>query len=185
MNHLALFSRQVRARTAENRLALEKLRPARTYGAIIGILRQELDSMVRVIYLLSVEDRTVRASLIDASVEGRIWYHHGTRRRITDREMVDLANSLHGWTRSVYRFGCAFIHLSSFHDYDHRNPLAQIPAEERAAILEHMRYYHGGPLADHPTFEELACLLPCVFEKVASNLAHYILDLEKDEDLNR
>jgi hypothetical protein len=36
---------------------------------------------------------------------------------MTDREMIVIAHELQGWTQSVYKFGCAFIHLSSLHDY--------------------------------------------------------------------
>ena len=57
MDSLGIFCRQVRARSAEHRLAVARLGSARTHGTIVGILRQELDSMVRVVYLLSVTDR--------------------------------------------------------------------------------------------------------------------------------
>lgn len=71
--------------------------------------------MVRVIYLLSIDDRAHRAELLSAAVCGRTW-QRASSGRITDREMVELADRLHGWDRSVYRFGCAFIHLSSYPD---------------------------------------------------------------------
>jgi hypothetical protein len=80
---------------------------------MVAVLRQELDSMIRVIYLLSQSDIAFRDELIQASVEGKQWVAKGTKHRVTDKEMVELANELHGWTESVYRFGCAFIHLSS------------------------------------------------------------------------
>lgn len=181
---LSVFCRQIRERSEENRTAVVQLRPARTYGAIVGILRQELDSLVRVIYVLAAASRARRASLVSDAVSGRRWKRESGKGIVTDGEMVDIADSLHGWTRSVYKFGCAFIHLSSFHDYNHRDPLAQIPASERAAILEHMRYYHGGPAAENPTFEELAFFLPSVFEKIASNLEHYVRELEAGRDLS-
>jgi len=180
---LAVFCRQIRDRSEEHRTAVAHLRPVRTYGAIVGILRQELDSMIRVIYLLATADRSRRTSLVKDAVSGRRWRKEGGRGVVTDAEMVNVADSLHGWTRSVYKFGCAFIHLSSFHDYNHRDPLAQIPVAERAAILEHMRFYHGGPATDTPTFDELALFFPSVFEKIASNLECYVRDLEAGEDL--
>ncbi len=135
--------------------------------------------MVRVIYLLTVADRAYRRELIAASLAGRPWTHKGKRRRVTDRDMVDLAQKLHGWTESVYRFGCAFIHLSGFHDYRQRDPLAQLAVEEREALLRHMRSYHGGPSSDRPTFQEIARYLPAVFMKVSANLECYLQHLEK------
>lgn len=61
--------------------------------------------MVRVVFLLAQKDRTFRNILISAAVSGRFWTQPGTEpgkeRRITDRDMIDLADRLHNWTRSV------------------------------------------------------------------------------------
>lgn len=97
--------------------------------------------------------------------------------------MVDLANKLQGWTESVYRFGCAFIHLSSFHDYQERDPMDMVSDDEKKVILKHMRYYHGGPTEPNPKFNDLALYLPQVFEKIASNLEIYVRDLESGKTL--
>jgi hypothetical protein len=96
MDSLAIFCRQVRARSAEHRLAVARLRSARTHGTIVGILRQELDSMVRVVYLLSVTDRRRREELVAASAAGRQWSRPDRGGRVTDLEMVELADSLNG-----------------------------------------------------------------------------------------
>ena len=181
-NHLEVFCRQVRQRSTENRKAVQRL--SGLHGQIVSILRQELDSMVRIIYLLSISDRKRRTELIEASVEGREWTHANSRKRITDREMVDLANELQHWTRSVYRFGCAFIHLSSFHDYRERDPMEMITEEERRAILDHMRYYHAGPVGDHPSFREMVPYLPAVLEKISGNLECCVKSLEENHVLD-
>lgn len=178
MNYLEMFCRQVRARSKQHRESIHLLYPAHISSQIGSILRQELDSMVRVIYLLSISDMAHREELIKASVERREWTAKGKRKRITDREMVNLANNLHGWTESVYRFGCAFIHLSGFHDYRERDPMDMISIDEKNAILKHMRYYHGGPPNPNPTFNDLFPYLPQVYEKIASNLECYVKDLE-------
>jgi hypothetical protein len=180
MTSLETFCRQVRARSTEHRAAIHLLHGRRLLSQVVAILRQELDSMVRVIFLLSVADKPYRQQLIDASVNGAKWTVKGKSACITDREMVELAQSLHGWTQSVYKFGCAFIHLSRFHDYEHRDPLLALAKDEKAAILKHMRADHGGPAVAHPTFEDLLPYLPAVFEKVASNLEHYVEKLEAE-----
>jgi hypothetical protein len=91
--------------------------------------------------------------------------------------MVNLANKLQGWTESVYRFGCAFIHLSNFHDYQQRNLMELITEEEKNAIVNHLRYYHGGPLTSNSSFDDLIPYLPNVFDKIASNLECYVKEL--------
>ncbi len=151
---------------------------------MVSILRQELDSMIRVMYLLSIPDLKYRAELMHASIEGKKWTQKGTRKRITDRDMVAFANKLQGWAESVYRFGCDFIHLSNFHDYRNRDPMESISQNEKKSILKHMRYYHGGPLCSNPTFADLIPYLPRVFEKISSNLECYVKDLEHDKSLS-
>lgn len=145
--------------------------------AMVSIVRQELDSMIRAVYLLSVVDMEYRDALLLASIENRPWKTKNGR-RITDRMMVDLSQKLHGWTKSVYTFGCAFVHLSSFHDHGHRDPIKAISPNERAAILRHMQYYHGGPVGPQFSFDDLVPYLPRVFEKISSNLECYLKDLE-------
>jgi hypothetical protein len=150
-------------------------------GQEFGILRQELDSLIRVIYLLSITDRKHREELITASTEGRKWKIG--KKPITDREMVDLAQTLHGWTQSVYLFGCGFIHLSKLHDHRHRDPMKDINPIEKANIVRHLRHYHGGPVNDDPSFDEIIPFLPGVFMKIHDNLEYYLKSLAADEDL--
>ena len=179
---LEIFLRQVRSRSGEHRRAMELLSAAGLAGQMVSVLRQELDSMVRVIYLLT-QDSGRRKLLIEASVRGEKWSKEGARARVTDKEMVDISQALEGWTQSVYKFGCAFIHLSGLHDYNDRDPLAQLPDDERRAILEHCRYYHGGPIQGADRFSDLVPYLPRVLEKIAANLECCLLDLENDVEL--
>jgi hypothetical protein len=153
-------------------------------GQIVSVLRQELDSMVRVVFLLGQNDRRYRTKLIQQAVCGKKWTRSDSRTKITDREMVEFASTLQGWTKSAYSFGCSFIHLSNLHDYKERDPLYQISASDRATILEHLRYYHGGPLQGSPQFSDIVPFLPLVFKKIAENLECYLKDLEMDRDLN-
>ena len=182
MKSVDTFCRQVRARSVEHSAAVRLLSAQRLISPLIATLRQELDSLIRVIFLLSIRDREYRAQLTDAAVHGKKWTHRGTRRRITDRDMVNLASKLHGWTESVYGFGCAFVHLSNFHDHGSRDPFLALSKQEREVVLHHMRYYHGGPSGPAPTFDDLVPFLPRVFEKIAGNLECYVKQLELDEE---
>ena len=140
--------------------------------------------MVRVILLLQVSNVRERERLVQSTLHGERWRvltRNGRLRYVTDREMVDLSQHLIGWTLSVYKFGCAFVHLSDFHNYFCQNPFEKLLAEERQDILSHLRYYHGGPRSDNPRMEELACPIPRVFAKIADNLECYVKDLEQGE----
>lgn len=147
-----------------------------------SILRQELDSMVRVIYLLTIQDLEERKTLVNQSLNGQKWKltRNGKNFDLTDREMVTTSNKIHGWALSVYRFGCSFIHLSNFHDYGQQNPFNHLNEYEKIDMLTHLRNYHGGPLSDNPSFMELASYFPSVFEKIKGNLECYLEDLESN-----
>jgi hypothetical protein len=153
-------------------------------SVMASILRQELDSMVRVIYLLSIQSLDERNRLVAETLKGEVWTvitSNGKSKKITDREMVDAANQLHGWALSVYKFGCAFIHLSNFHAYSDSNPFEMLCADEQSYIINHLRHYHGGPSSDNPTFDELTEYFPRVFEKITGNLEFYLKDLESNK----
>lgn len=140
--------------------------------------------MVRVIYLLAQSDRNYRQQLVAASVNGERWKKRDGKGLITDREMVNLAQNLHGWTESVYKFGCDIIHLSKLHDHRSRDGFLALDASEREDIIRHLRYYHGGPSSETPIFADLVPLLPRVFEKIADNLECYVKTLESGGDLD-
>lgn len=175
----------IRNRSDENRRAMRYFCiPHGVLSPAFSILRQELDSMVRVIYLLQIADLKERNRLIESTLQGEKWKvatPKGKMRDVTDREMVDLSQHLQGWTQSVYRFGCAFIHLSDFHNHFVQNPFQSLSEAERKDVLSHMRNYHGGPLCDDPDMKELSAYLPRVFDKIADNLECYIGQLERDE----
>lgn len=173
----------MRDRSAQNADAVDRLAAGRLYGHVVGVLRQELDSLVRAIYLLSisgVEERERLARGIMASGELR----KATGGRIQDREMLDLANRLHGWAEYVYKFGCAYLHLSHLHEIGSSNPFRGITERERDDVLRYLRHYHHAPLTDTPTFADIEPILPSVLAKIRSNLEHYIRDLETGSGLS-
>lgn len=175
---LATFCRAVRARSYEHEEAIRVLQAAGVTSQVISILRQELDSLIRIMYLLSLKDMAYREQLVKDAVEGRQWMSKGGKKRITDAEMVKFANKLHGWANSVYKFGCAFVHLSKLHDYNDRDPMDELPAAEKADLLHHIRSVHGGPAGANPKMNDIIPLLPLVFRKLRDNLHHYLASLE-------
>jgi hypothetical protein len=180
------FCEILRKRSCEHAEAMKRVNDLP--GMMVSILRQELDSMIRAVYLLSISDFDERKRLIKQTLDGCKWTEltkNGKAKPITDRDMVELSNKLQGWTLSVYKFGCSFIHFSSFHGYTLVNPFTQIDSDEQKNILDHLRHYHGGPMSDTPSFEELARYFPRVFDKIAGNLECYIKDLENDEVIRK
>lgn len=178
----------IRRRSVENRQAMNCFpSPYAVLSPAFSILRQELDSMVRVIYLLTISDDAERVRLIRSTLQGDSWRIQtpkGKLRKVQDRELIDLAQNLQGWTQSVYKFGCAFIHLSDYHNHNSENPFEKLLASEKADLLKHMRYYHDGPPHDNPSMKEISHYIPMVFDKIATNLESYLKQLEQGDTLD-
>jgi len=179
MDNTERFCKIVRQRSNENKQAIALLSRAGLTGQVVSVLRQELDSMVRIIFLLS-QNIDERNHLINLTLIGKKWKLRNNA-NVTDRQMVDLADTLNGWTESVYKFGCAFIHLSSLHDYTFNDPFENLEDGEINSIKTHLNNYHLFPMTDALTLQSVSPYLPMVFDKIESNSGYYIERLENRE----
>lgn len=180
MTNKEKFCKILRERSDENKKAINLMIQNGLYGQAISILRQELDSMVRVIFLLNEPNLSIRTHFIDQTLNNQKWTLPNSRTVVTDRNMVDLANTLFGWAQSVYKLGCAFIHLSPMSNYKNGNPFLQLSREEIENIKLHLNDYHGFPLTNGLTMESVTPYLLRVFTKVSDNLKSYIDGLERN-----
>lgn len=182
------FCAMVRHRSQENECAMRlmavqcdiPLSPA------FSLLRQELDSMVRVIFLLS-KDKDEREKYVHELLSGKKWKvqtNPGKERLLLDKDMVDLAQTLQGWTKSVYKFGCAFIHLSDFHNYFNSDPVLKLSNDELQDIVSHLSWYHGYDPKKELTLESIKAYLPMIFDKINKNLKCYIEDIENGKNID-
>jgi len=162
----------------------------------VGILRQELDSMLRIIFLRNQPDGQQRARLLHMAVSGEVWTLPTRKGKLpkvhdkdmveftVDRELVDFADGdLDGWLKNLYDFGCNFIHLSNCHDYHARDPFAALPDDERLSIARYLRRYHKGDASADSTFEEISTYFPKILEKISTSLESQLKGLEHDLDL--
>ena len=179
MTNTQEFCNIIRTRSAENKKAAELLYHQQLFGQVMSIVRQELDSLVRCIYLLETE-LSQRHILMTQTINGERW-RNSQNRIITDRDMVNISAQLWGWTKSVYDLGCGFIHLSNFHTYSNSNPFEVLSSEEKENIISHLNNYHGYPLTQELTFGSVSHYLLRVFEKVCSNLTCYVERLENEQ----
>ena len=179
MDNIEQFCKIVRQRSKENKQSVSLLSRTGLTGQVMSVLRQEIDSMVRVIFLLSkpIDERN---HLINLTLTGKKWKLRNNA-NVTDKQMVELADTLNGWTESVYKFGCAFIHLSSFHDYAFNDPFENLEQDEIQSIKTHLNNYHGFPLTTELTMQSISFYLPMVFDKIEGNLECYIKNLEAGE----
>ena len=179
------FCNIIRCRTNENKKSFEVLFNNSLYGNSFSILRLELDSMVRVIYLLNLTNIEERKKLIEKTLNEEKWSlinSNEKNQKSNDKDMIDISNNLNGWTKSVYKFGCAFIHLSRFHEYLTEDPFERLTENEKNEIIEHIQYYHGLTLNQNSTLTDIIPILPRVIDKITSNLENSIQSLENNEN---
>ena len=170
------FCRIVRERSSTNEQAMNRLFDFP--GHQVGILRQELDSMLRVVYLRLCDEAT-RNEIAGRFVSG-LGFLHRNGSRITDAEMLREARPHYGWVARIYDFGCRFIHLSTAHDFINHDPLDKLCTADREEIRTFFRDFHGALLAADFTYQDVLPLLPSIFKKLKDNAELELTDLESD-----
>ena len=181
MTQLEQFCQILRNRSEEHKSAIVLLINNGLYGQAISILRQELDSLVRTIFLLNINSLPERLYYIQQTLNNEKWTKPSSKTLVTDKQMVELADTLYGWSKSVYKLGCAFIHLSPLLDYKNTNPFSLLEETEKNDIKQHLNNYHGFSLSSDLNMESINPYLTKVFDKVTNNLAIYISDLENNK----
>lgn len=185
MHNLAIFCRNARLRSAQYAFPLRLYFERHNFQQVVWILQQELDSLIRAVYLLSIEDHSERQKLIKAAINGDCWKvdaSGGMPLTITNLGMVEHSEQFYAWTASVYKFGCAFIHLSALDDPGTRDPFRSLPEGYRRDILQHLQSYHGESIEDSASFTDISSFFPAVFDEVSDNLEWYLRCLENAED---
>lgn len=183
IEQLDQFCRLIKARTKENRQAVNVLVEAELYSVAFGTLRLEIDSLIRVAYLndISRSNSPARArKLVRDLVEGDRWTRttkKGKQTNITEREMLNAYRAANGWEKVVYDFGCQLIHLSRFHDYQNLDPISILSEDSKQEVTAYLKQYHAFD-GQHLTIDVLIQYLPKVADKVCDNTLGLIESLE-------
>ena len=182
MSILNDFCSVIRRRSKENQDAMNALLSVGLpLSPAFSILRQELDSMVRVIFLLNNENLEERDIYINDLMKGKKWHfrtENGKFRPIQDRDMVEISTGFQGWVNYVYRFGCAFIHLSNLHYYENDVFSSGLSDDDIADIEHYLYQYHGYNVNEELSLQSIRPYIPNVLDKISSNLEFYLDKLE-------
>lgn len=170
------FTRILTQRSNENTASIKLLHEQGHFGTCISLLRQELDSLIRVCYLHRLTDNSEINSLIEDTLSGIEWKKND--KRITDRKMVNIASQYNPWAPEVYDFGNCFTHLTNYHDYKNNDPLLTLELTSKLTIKHYLNSYHGFPITKEVTFQNVIPFIPQVAMKVSNNLQSYIVHLK-------
>ncbi|MCL2499123.1 MAG: hypothetical protein FWE90_02180 [Defluviitaleaceae bacterium] len=172
MNMTKSFYEAIKKRSDENEKALQWLLNERIYSLVGSIIRMELDSLFRLCYF-KVQSEPIKKQLLQQFMKGQRW--RGEKDLISDRTMVQYLTGqlLLDWATPIYDIGCAFIHLSPYHDWGGVNePTRNINIEIRRVIVEHIKVHHHVELEEGFTFEDLVSVASDVFGKIRGNLLY-------------
>lgn len=181
------FIELVKNRSEENKLSLSKLYENRLFGNCISILRQEIDTFMRIIYLGRLNSLGERERLIRLTFNDKKWNaltENNKMKIITDKDMIDIASEVKGYVQYLYRFGCGFIHLSNYHNYKTDNPFDKLKLNEQIDIKFYLHQYHGYPIETNLTVESMEDLIPNIFDKISQNMLYYNEQLLKNESID-
>lgn len=148
----------------------------------MSMIREEVDSLVRVIHLLGVNDYNELADIIGNSFDQRKFgptKADGKARRISDKSMIQDAAAQFDWLETLYDFGCSFIHLTGLHSYQERDAFRMLSPSEREEIAKFVNHYYGATISANSQFTEVTHYLPQIFRKVAENLERLLSDLQE------
>ena len=146
---ISQFIKLVKNRSEENRLSLNNLYESHLLGNCISILRQEIDTFIRIIYLGRLSSVQERERLITLTFNDEKWNTltiNNKIKNVTDKDMVDIASEVKGYVQYLYKFGCGFIHLSNYHNYKIENPFDRLNLSEQIDIKFYLHQYHGFPI---------------------------------------
>ena len=165
-----IFINAVLKRKEENKKAFSWLMEEKLYSLIGSILRLELDSLIRVAYLNSINDINQMECLLKQFNKGKRWKYE--KQLITDRAMLNnvMWNLGLGWAQPIYDICCAFIHLSPYHDWGEIEPTRAISDLERSSIVQYVKEQQNICLANDFEFSDLVKISSGVFDKLHRNL---------------
>lgn len=170
------------ARSVENAKAFDCLYSSHCYIVCIGLMRQELDTLLRLAFLWRPEtDSEIAIELMRRTVTtGKKWSYQDNGKTIllTDKKMLEFAHFLGGWEKIAYAFGCKAIHLSDLHGYQISDPFEKADLETKSEIIKYLSIYHGYGENDL-IFEGLVEYLPQVMEKISANVNFYYEELNE------
>lgn len=172
------FCKTVRSRSLENQMAINLLYENKLYSNSIAVLRQELDLVVRALYIRGLKDESYRNKLIQNFIDGEKWRNPNSTKIVTDRQMVEYANRLLGYAGLVYKFGCSFIHLSNLQNWLNEDITHGLDCQARKDMVKYINQYHNADLQMNFTFDDIIPLVPAVFEKLHGNLECFVDDIE-------
>ncbi|GAX36935.1 hypothetical protein [Nodularia sp. NIES-3585] len=165
------FCQLVRDRSTEHQEAVNLLLENGIIGVAVGLLRQEIDSFIRVSHVFS----TIHAisekaqDLIADFMSGKKW-------PVNDGEML---RNEGGWVKLIYQLSCNLIHLSNYHSYNRNDPFVNlVDSNTKTEIINYLNHKHGYP-DNTISKEQFIPYISKILAKIVSNTDYHLKEIEK------
>ena len=164
------FFKIVKARSDENEKAFALLMQGECYALVGATIRMELDSLIRLFDYKGADDSR-KEQLLDEFFKGRSWSK-------LEWKLVESMSSTIGWTEHIYKFCCAFVHLSPYHDWATNDNIPNLTRKRRRLIVQELRNQQNDTwgydttlsIEEDFTFSDLILFAPHIFKKLRGNL---------------
>jgi hypothetical protein len=170
------YKRIISQRLGENWKSFKILFGLKHYGNCISIMCQELDQIISLLFLLN-RNQYEKEHLVRLSINSQKWFFlNGDNKKvyITEKEIINYADSLQGWEKGIYEFGLSFQCLSKNFNYLLRDPMKSMSENERRQISDYIKEYHNTVFNDNFSLDDLIPLLEDIFKTITSNLLIYM-----------
>jgi|GEM_PF-3999989 hypothetical protein len=163
-------------RLQENMKSFKLLFDIQHYGNCISIMRQELDQLIRLLFLLHSNPEE-KKQFIYSSINSQKWYivgKDGRKEYITEDMLLRFAETLEGWERSIYEFGFSFGDLSANFNYGSRDPIKSMNDFDRQKLRKYITEYHIKDFPGDFSLSDLIPALPSIIEAISDKLKLYM-----------
>lgn len=170
------FKKIVFQRLEENQKSFDILFGLKHYGNCISIMRQELDQIIRLLFLLN-STKNVQRQLIESSINNHKWFvinKENKKDYITEEIISKYSESLNGWDKSIYEFGLAFGSLATTFNYGTKDPIKTMAENDRDKIYKYILEYHNRDFPRDYDINVLIRELPDILNIISSNLQKYM-----------
>jgi hypothetical protein len=166
-------------RLEENMKSFKLLFGMKHYGNCISIMCQELDQIIRLLFLLN-SNAAAKKLFIYSSINSHKWYivnKENKKEYITDENLLKFTETLSGWDKSIYEFGFSFKNLTTSFNYGSRDPIKSMSETDREKLYNYIREYHNKDFVSDFSLDDLIPVLPLIIEEISRNLKNYMSKL--------
>jgi hypothetical protein len=170
------FFEAIKQRSEEHQKAFDFAMKEKLYSQVGSIIRQELDSLIRLNYYRSLNFAKKQELLRNFFAGDKAFPSDKNLIAQFDPESLLYRLPFLGWAEHIYKVGCAFVHLTQMHNWEQGEPELTFTDEERKDIVMNVNWWQKEymktdfALKSDFSFTDLVAVAPGIFNKLRTNL---------------